>query len=114
MQIIQGVVFYVKSWSYLLIFLWEIHKLFNFYSLYSCPKTLPMQVEIKSPDITDEYLSGLDSNALIDLLVHHTKLLLVAINCKLPDRDYIDTIRLEVQKIQVWIKSHSADSTPFR
>ncbi len=67
-----------------------------------------MQVEIKPPEITDEYLSGLDRDALIDLLVHHTKLLMVAINCHLPDRDYIGTLRSEVQKIQARIKSHSS------
>jgi hypothetical protein len=50
--------------------------------------------------ITPQYLSKLDRTLLLDLLQHRTRLLLAASNTHLPDKEYIDTVKREVQALQ--------------
>ena len=62
--------------------------------------------------ITPKTVSLLDKMTLIDLLQHRTKLLLAATMARLPDRQYIDLLKSEVEILQEEIKRRKASQDP--
>ena len=57
------------------------------------------------PAITPEYLSTLDKEQLCDLLVHKTGLLVKITVLKVPNTEYIEDLKQEVQKLQEAIRN---------
>lgn len=62
-----------------------------------------MQPPIHPPEITDDYLSRLEKDQLIDLLLHRTSALL-AVTTSQRDTTFVVSISKEVEKIQSAIK----------
>ncbi len=59
--------------------------------------------------VTPQTLSNLDTNVLIDLLAHKTRLLIAATVSRLPDKEYIQNLNAEVESIQVEIKGRKLE-----
>jgi len=59
------------------------------------------------PQLTAEGLAGLEYVQLTDLLRNKVELLVVAVNSKERDRDYVDSLIAEVDKIQVAVASRN-------
>ena len=62
-----------------------------------------------TPDqfLTYDYLNSLDSQELLDLLLHRSKLFMAAITSRMADKGYIQTIQKEIEMIHETIKSKS-------
>jgi hypothetical protein len=67
-----------------------------------------MVSEITPKKITETFLSRLGNDELIDLLNNHTRLLLTAARCQLPDKVYITSLTLELKKIQAEIQARKS------
>ncbi len=59
--------------------------------------------------VTPQTLSNLDTNVLIDLLAHKTRLLIAATVSRLTDKEYIQNLNAEVENIQVEIKGRKLE-----
>jgi hypothetical protein len=63
--------------------------------------------EFTAPAVTEQYLSALTKDQLVELLLHKTNGLLVAARLKLTDFDATRSLLDEVKKIQAAIKARS-------